>query len=209
LCTIARKTLPPFDINSKIILIGDSSVGKTSIFKKYKYKDKEFNIKSTVNLNFDVSYVNICTPTNRLVGRLNIWDTAGQERFRSMVRSYYHGTNCAIVVYDISNMTSFENSAIWIKDIKSIVDDNIYIILVGNKLDIKLKSDPTTIVTTELAESFAVNNGIDFIETSAIDGCNIDKLFETVALNMYIKGLYMKNEKIIVKPTNKNCSCLK
>ncbi|KAM5459074.1 GTPase Ryh1 [Microsporum canis] len=109
--------------------------------------------------------------------RLQLWDTAGQERFRSLIPSYIQNSNVAVVVYDISNAKSFQNTRKWVDDVRDERGNDVIIALVGNKTDLNDKRE----VTTEQGEEEAKKNGLMFIETSAKLGHNVKNLFKKIA----------------------------
>lgn len=109
--------------------------------------------------------------------RLQLWDTAGQERFRSLIPSYIRDSSVAVVVYDISNAKSFQNTRKWIDDVRGERGNDVIIVLVGNKTDLNDKRE----VTTAQGEDEAKKNGLMFIETSAKVGHNVKQLFRRIA----------------------------
>jgi Ras-related protein Rab-6A len=109
--------------------------------------------------------------------RLQLWDTAGQERFRSLIPSYIRDSSVAVVVYDISNAKSFQNTRKWIDDVRGERGNDVIIVLVGNKTDLNDKRE----VTTAQGEEEAKKNGLMFIETSAKVGHNVKQLFRRIA----------------------------
>lgn len=109
--------------------------------------------------------------------RLQLWDTAGQERFRSLIPSYIRDSSVAVVVYDISNAKSFQNTRKWIDDVRGERGNDVIIVLVGNKTDLSDKRE----VTTAQGEEEAKKNGLMFIETSAKVGHNVKQLFRRIA----------------------------
>merc|ERR1712137_1356840 len=119
----------------------------------------------------------------RLVGidgkqvRLQVWDTAGQESFRSITRSYYRGAIGALLVYDITSQNSFDNLPVWLKDSLDATNQNIGLILVGNKSDLEGQRQ----VSQTVAKTFAKDNNLTFLETSAKNGTNIEKIFQVLA----------------------------
>jgi small GTP-binding protein len=146
----------------KILLIGDEEVGKTQIFNQFV--NNKFDAKYTPTIGLEISHKN---------KELSIYDIAGQERFQSISTSYHQDTTAYILVYDVTNHTSFDNIKKHIEEVKS-HNDNIPIILVGNKTD--LIKDRT--VNKEFAQKFAKQNGMTFFETSAKENCNIKELFK-------------------------------
>ena len=106
--------------------------------------------------------------------RVQIWDTAGQEAFKSITRSYYKNSACAMIVYDITNKKSFENIASWLKECKEMCTKDILILLVGNKTDLESKR----VVSQKEGKNFAEENNMVFYETSALDGTNVEDVFD-------------------------------
>ncbi|KAL5209367.1 hypothetical protein ABZP36_004990 [Zizania latifolia] len=113
--------------------------------------------------------------------KAQIWDTAGQERYRAITSAYYRGAVGALLVYDVTKATTFENVKRWLKELRDHADSNIVVMLIGNKIDLKhLRS-----VTLEDATSFAEIEGLSFIETSALDATNVDRAFQTVLTEIH------------------------
>jgi len=173
-------------LSLKILLIGDSQVGKTSLLLKYtehvfpeehiatigvEYKDK-FIVKDNYNI------------------RLQIWDTAGQERFHSITKNIYRNANGVLFVYDITNQESFNNIKNWIKDLQNVGND-IKGVIIGNKLDLEQKRD----VSKEDLEEIGKKNQMPFLETSAKQNINVNEGFDLL-VNELLKG---KNENQIVE----------
>ena len=166
-----------YNLIFKIVLIGDSNVGKTNILSKYLQNEFNPDSKATVGVEFGSKTFNI----NDNVIKAQIWDTAGTEKYRSITNAYYKGAKGAFVVYDISRKTSFNNIDKWLFDLKNNGDENINIILIGNKIDLEHQRE----VTTEEGEKKAVLNKASFIETSAKNGDNIEKAFNLMIENIY------------------------
>ena len=113
--------------------------------------------------------------------KAQIWDTAGQERYRALTSAYYRGALGALLVYDVTKPTTFENVSRWLKELRDHADSNIVIMLIGNKTDLKhLRA-----VVTEDAETFAEKEGLSFIETSALEALNVEKAFQTILGEIY------------------------
>lgn len=113
--------------------------------------------------------------------KAQIWDTAGQERYRAITSAYYRGALGALLVYDVTKPTTFENVSRWLKELRDHADSNIMIMLIGNKTDLKhLRA-----VATEDAQSFAEKEGLSFIETSALEAINVEKAFQTILGEIY------------------------
>ena len=137
-----------FDFLFKVILVGDPAVGKTNILSRFTKNEFLDDNRSTVGVEFSTKLFNV-NDTNI---KVNIWDTAGQERFRSITLSYYKGSKGAIIVYDVSRRETFEHIEKWHKDITENTDDNIAVIMIGNKCDLENRA-----VTAEEAEEKAKN----------------------------------------------------
>ena len=166
-----------YDMIFKIVLIGDSAVGKTNILSKYLTDQFDPDSKSTVGVEFGTKNFKV---DNNIV-KVQIWDTAGQERYRSITNAYYKGAKGALVTYDITNKKSFENLDRWMSDLKTNGDDNISIILLGNKTDLEDKRVITTVEGKNKAEFYKCF----FMETSALNGSNIEKAFNELIMDVY------------------------
>jgi len=159
----------------KIVLLGDSSVGKSSIVNRYvNHRFFEYN-ESTIGAAFFSKHV-ICGERNII---LDIWDTAGQERYNSLLPMYYRGAKAAIIVYDITCRASFDKAKQWLEDISRILTDTI-ILFVGNKSDLHEQS----IITKDLLSDINSYPNTFNIEVSAKNNHNIDKLFQYIIDNI-------------------------
>ena len=154
----------------KYIIIGDSSVGKSNILLKYIHDKFNDDYVTTIGVEFGAKNLNI----KDKVYRIQIWDTAGQEMFRSITRAYYKNSVCACVVYDITRKTSFDNVKSWIEDCKKHSPKTIFLVLIGNKVDLENSRE----VSYEEGEAAAKQYGMLFYETSAKTGKNINEFFE-------------------------------
>ena len=161
----------------KIIIIGDASTGKTNILSKYLNNKFEKDSKATIGVEFGNKIFEIKN------SRVNcqIWDTAGQERYKSMTKAFYKGALGALIVYDISKKDTFENVENWITDLKKSSDKKVSIILIGNKNDLEESRQ----VKKEEGEMKAKEYGIAFLETSALNGNNIEIAFKTLVDEVY------------------------
>ncbi|KAJ0010660.1 hypothetical protein Pint_33171 [Pistacia integerrima] len=113
--------------------------------------------------------------------KAQIWDTAGQERYRAITSAYYRGALGALLVYDVTKPTTFENVSRWLKELRDHADANIVIMMIGNKTDLKhLRA-----VATEDAQGYAEKEGLSFIETSALEAINVEKAFQTILSEIY------------------------
>ncbi|XP_009404831.2 ras-related protein RIC1-like [Musa acuminata AAA Group] len=161
-----------YDYLFKLLLIGDSSVGKSCLLIRFADDSYVDSYISTIGVDFKIRTVELDGKTIKL----QIWDTAGQERFRTITSSYYRGAHGIIIVYDITEMESFNNIKQWLSEIDRYASDSVCKLLVGNKCD--LVED--RVVETEKAKAFADSLGIPFIETSAKDSINVEKAFLTM-----------------------------
>ncbi|ORX53954.1 rab protein 6 [Hesseltinella vesiculosa] len=156
----------------KIVLLGEQSVGKTSLITRFMYDTFDNTYQATIGIDFLSKTMYL---SNRTL-RLQLWDTAGQERFRSLIPSYIRDSSVCVVVYDITNRASFTNTAKWIDDVRAERGDDVIIVLVGNKTDLNDKRQ----VTIEEGETKARDYNIMFIETSAKAGYNVKALFRKI-----------------------------
>ena len=157
----------------KILLLGDSQVGKSCILTRYIDNSFKENHLSTFGLDYKMKDVQLDDGKNV---KVQIWDTAGQDRFRSVTRNYFKGANGIILIYDITFKETFENVRNWIKQIKEEVSEKVCIILVGNKID----KGEERVITKEEGEKMANEYNLKFFECSAKTGDNIDKIFKEV-----------------------------
>ena len=166
-----------YDYLFKILILGDSFVGKTNILKRFIHNEFDSTTKETVGVEFDSKNYNFGEKTIKA----QIWDTAGQERYRSVTKAYYKGAKGALLVYDISRRITFENIDNWLIDLRTNGDKDILIILIGNKSDLNSKRE----VSKDEAENKAEQYNIAFLETSAKNGDNIDKAFGELVEQVY------------------------
>ena len=169
----------------KILLLGDSGVGKSSLLLRYTKNEFLTDMRSTIGVEFGLKYIKI----NNLQLKVQIWDTAGMERYRSITNAYYKGARGVIAVYDICRKKSFESVDKWIEDFKSKAEEDAVILLIGNKNDLNDKRE----VSEEEAEIKAKKNKFGFMETSAKDNNNVQKAFETL-FEEIIKKYKEKND---------------
>lgn len=165
-----------YDKLFKIILTGDSGVGKSNILSKYINNEFLHESKSTIGVEF-------CTKTlfiNDSVIKIQIWDTAGQERFRAITKAYYRGSHGIIMVYDVTSKKSFNNIEKWILESEESLDDKCIILLIGNKCDLINNRQ----VSYKEGLDFAIKKKFLFIETSALNGDNIETAFVSLVDNI-------------------------
>lgn len=166
-----------YDTIFKIVMVGDSGVGKTNLISRYLKNEFNTSSKATVGIEFGNKKLQI---DNKNI-KTQIWDTAGQERFRSITSAYYRGAHGAIIVYDITNTESFNDVERWLHDLRNNGDEKICIMLIGNKLDLKDKRT----VTEEQGKNKAKDAGLLFIETSAQSSENVNNAFEEIIKKIY------------------------
>ena len=154
----------------KILLLGDSSVGKTCVLTRYTDNTFQEDHMATIGLDFKIKNVNL--DTGKTV-KVQIWDTAGQDRFKSITKNYYKGAHGIILIYDVTNKKTFDNVKNWVDIIKEEVSEKVSIILVGNKID----SNDNRKVSSQEGQGIANEYGLPFYETSAKTGYNVDRAF--------------------------------
>ena len=173
----------------KLILIGNSGVGKSCILQRYMKHTFQETYKCTIGVDFLMKSLII----NGKTVKLQLWDTAGQEKYKSMVSSYYRGANVALIIFDLTNHMSFDALPSWIENYYKNEPEQKNIILIGNKKDLEVERQ----VTQEEAETFAETNNMIYFETSAKDGENIDYVFNYAAEKLL--EFYSGNNEAILK----------
>eukprot|EP00750_Incisomonas_marina_P016889 INCI19632.2.p1 GENE.INCI19632.2~~INCI19632.2.p1 ORF type:complete len:211 (-),score=45.04 INCI19632.2:153-785(-) len=166
-----------YDYLFKVVLIGDSGVGKSNLLSRFTRDEFNFDSKSTIGVEFATKSIQ----TEGKVLKAQIWDTAGQERYRAITSAYYRGAVGALLVFDISKRTTFENVDRWLKELRAHADANIVVMLIGNKCDLADLRE----VKTEEATAFATSQGLAFEETSALDATGVDKSFRIILTEIY------------------------
>jgi len=164
----------------KIIIVGESCVGKSNIISRYLTGEFDPNIASTLGAELSNKYLKI----KDISTKLQIWDTAGQERYHAIVSSYFKGAHGCFIVYDITKDQTFEKVEEWYQRVKENSNKDVSFILVGNKCD--LENDRT--ITKEKGEEKAKNLNCPFFETSALSEVNIKEIFNAMLENIYEKN---------------------
>jgi Ras-related protein Rab-1A len=164
---------PEYDYLFKLLLIGDSGVGKSCLLLRFADDTYTESYISTIGVDFKIRTIELDAKTVKL----QIWDTAGQERFRTITSSYYRGAHGIIIVYDVTDRQSFQNVEHWLKEIDKYATGNVNKLLVGNKSDLQSKK----VVSYEEAKEFADKHGFKFLETSAKNSHNVEQAFQTMA----------------------------
>jgi small GTP-binding protein len=175
----------PAPASFKVVIVGSSGVGKSSIVKRLV--QDVFQVEGTTTCGADF-YTYAC-PVGGDTIRLQIWDTAGQERFRSISKSYFRNAVGAILVYDITSMPSFDDLTEWLNELQSLALPNAYIILVGNKADLEADRE----VGSQFVKEFADKHRLVPVETSARSGAGVREAFARLGLEVYHK---VKNNEI-------------
>ena len=168
-----------YEMMIKVILIGDSGVGKTNIMSKFLKNQFLEDSKATVGVEFGSKL--FIQQGHKI--KAQIWDTAGQEKYKAITSAYYKGSKGALVIYDITQKETFANIEKWVNDLKCKGDPKITIIIIGNKNDLEEKRQ----ISKEQGEEKAKSFGCAFLETSAFSGDNIEKAFEMMVKEIYDK----------------------
>ncbi|KAH0458352.1 hypothetical protein IEQ34_013667 [Dendrobium chrysotoxum] len=161
----------------KVVLIGDSAVGKSQLLARFSRNEFSLDSKATVGVEFQTRTLNIDHKTIKA----QIWDTAGQERYRAVTSAYYRGAVGAMLVYDMTKRQSFDHVVRWLEELRGHADKNIVVMLIGNKSDLStLRAVPS-----EDAKEFAQQENLFFMETSALESTNVETAFLTVLTEIY------------------------
>jgi len=182
---------PEYDYLLKVVMVGDSGVGKSSLLKRFASREFTGDYISTIGVDFEIKTLEIDGKTVKL----QIWDTAGQERFQNITTSYYRGAHCIILVYDITQLETFQHVHKWHRQINEHSNANVQILLIGNKSDLTENRQ----VPYEEAEQMAQNLGISVFETSAKDAINVDQAFYHIA-----KQAIVNNVRKVARPAHDN-----
>lgn len=195
-----KSLLPAINTGSsifKLLVVGDSGVGKSSFLSRYFKSTFKQDLRTTVGVDYDICDIEI----NGKKVTLQVWDTAGQERFRAITRSFYRHAQGIFLVYDCCDIASLENAKnMWLPDIRRYADANAKVVLIGNKMDsvgIARQEGVDTEAIRAQAQAFAKQHGIRFLETSAKDNNHIDTAFLSIAHDLIDQD---SNE--LVVPTN-------
>jgi len=161
------------DLVYKILLLGDSEVGKSCFLMRYSDNVFVENYISTIGLDYKLKFVQLDSGETI---KVQLWDTAGQDRYRTIAKNYYKGSHGILLLYDITKEKSFGNIREWIKTIKEEVYDNTIIFIIGNKID----KTEERVISTEQGKNLAEEYKLPFFEASAKSGENVDEIFKSL-----------------------------
>jgi len=180
----------------KFIVVGDSGVGKTNFITRFCYN--QFSLEPKVTVGVEYATKEIKAYDARIT--LHIWDTCGQENFKSISQTFYKGAVAALLMFDLTRRQTFENLEKWFKDVKDCAEENVSIMIVGNKSDLVNLRE----VRTEEGVSFAESKNAAYIETSALDSTNIEAAFRHVSIAVY--NIFLQYGTYIDENTGKKSS---
>ena len=178
-----------FEFQIKLVIIGDTGVGKTNFI--FQFTEGRFSSLHVTTVGFDYKSKIIKLPKSKRNVKLQIWDTAGQERYMAINKSLFQKVQGIILMYDLTNRDSFEHVTNWLNLIKQTVTSKT-VILVANKLDLE---EEKRIVSVEEGEKIAKDNNILFFEGSGSSGQNVDKIFTAISETIYTDLMYENNER--------------
>ena len=195
----------------KVLLLGNSNVGKSSLFLRFVDDIWNDTFVPTIGVDFKIKTFEI----DEKKIKMQIWDTAGQERFKNIISSYYRGAHGILLIYDVTDKDSFRNLANWLIEIEKNANKNVLKVVIGNKTDLENRR----VITYNQGKEFADTYGLKFLETSAKKNLNVNEAFETLGRELMAAAGYKKivkqnpNKKISVgqaqnlNPEKKNCNC--
>ncbi|KAI7727449.1 hypothetical protein M8C21_024060 [Ambrosia artemisiifolia] len=173
----AYRTEDEYDYLFKLVLIGDSGVGKSNLLSRFTRNEFNLETKSTIGVEFATRSLDV----DGKVIKAQIWDTAGQERYRAITSAYYRGAVGALLVYDVTRHATFESIERWLKELRDHTDPNIVVMLIGNKSDLR----HLLAVSTEDGKALAEKESLYFMETSALEATNVENAFSEVITQIY------------------------
>ncbi|XP_066911605.1 uncharacterized protein [Clytia hemisphaerica] len=172
-----------FDHLYKLVLVGDSGTGKTGLVSRFARDESNVNKQSTIGIDFKIRSIKAAGKTIKT----QIWDTAGGERFRTITKAYYRGAVGVFIVYNVSVQKTFENVQRWLDDVREYSGPEVVLMLVGNKTVVEDSAAKEGSVNTKEAQEFAKQNHLMFMETSTLDGSNVELAFISMVQKIYEK----------------------
>ena len=196
------KQLSKKDLVFKILLLGDSTVGKTCFLARYSDDVFVENYLNTIGSDYQLKIVKL---DNGKTINVQLWDTAGQDKYRNIAKNYYKGSHGILLLYDITSQTSYDNIKVWIDDIKEEADENVIIFLLGNKIDLVEER----IIPKEKGEELGKKYNVTFFEVSAKSGENVNEVFKALykKINDSYDQLESQRNIKIIKKQKKNIKC--
>nr|XP_002128785.1 ras-related protein RABA2a-like [Ciona intestinalis] len=198
-----RSPFVDYDYLIKVVVVGDSGVGKSQLVARFTRNEFSTNSRQTIGVEF-------ATKTIKVESRsicAQLWDTAGEERYRALASAYYRGAVGVLLVYDVTNMKSYQNIAHWLSEIKAYTLPTCQVLMVGNKIDLK----GVRKITEPQAKTFASSNGMKYVETSALECTNVADSFTTLVHGIYkntIEAKLNRNNYDDARNTNKASAVL-
>jgi small GTP-binding protein len=188
-------------VRCRVVLVGEPSVGKTSILSRLVQHQFHPNQTPTIGASYQIYVVDM----NSIKIELQIWDTAGQEKFRALGPIYYRNATGAIAVFDITNRTSFENLGLWIASFTEAAGDGATLAIAGNKADLESARE----VTDAKAREFAIGQKAEYYETSASTGQSIEQMFTELAKRIICARnlTELQAEQALLEPVQSSCHC--
>uniref|UniRef100_H2YTE6 Uncharacterized protein n=1 Tax=Ciona savignyi TaxID=51511 RepID=H2YTE6_CIOSA len=188
--TSGSQTRSPFvdyDYLIKVVVVGDSGVGKSQLVARFTRNEFSTNSRQTIGVEFATKTIQV---DSRMICA-QLWDTAGEERYRALASAYYRGAVGVLLVYDVTNPKSFQNLAHWLSEIKAFTIPTCQVLMVGNKIDLKGMRK----ISEPQGKTFANTNGMDYVETSALECLNVDISFTTLVRGIYKNTIAAKFSK--------------